>query len=218
MPSVTTDATPGVSRSLETRELAAPRNGRSATWSAAPDRRSSSSTGSAAPPRTGALIAPALAAERRVIVPELPGHGGSAPLPAAPTLDPFADAVLAVLEAEAALPGALGRPFARRPHRPARGRPAARGRRRASCSRRRRGSPPRSRVGGGGRVRRSGRSSRDGSSRGTGAHASASRAGPHAHVRLVGRRRPGRASTRTSPRRSSPGPRSTPTRSPPGGR
>jgi pimeloyl-ACP methyl ester carboxylesterase len=50
------------------------------------------------------LIAPALAAERRVLVPELPGHGGSSPLPAAPTLDPYAEAVLAVLEAEDALP------------------------------------------------------------------------------------------------------------------
>jgi pimeloyl-ACP methyl ester carboxylesterase len=49
-------------------------------------------------------IAPALAAERRVIVPELPGHGGSEPLRAAPTLDPFAEAMLAVLEAENALP------------------------------------------------------------------------------------------------------------------
>jgi pimeloyl-ACP methyl ester carboxylesterase len=49
-------------------------------------------------------IAPALAAERRVIVPELPGHGGSDPLRAAPTLDPFAEAMLAVLEAEDALP------------------------------------------------------------------------------------------------------------------
>jgi pimeloyl-ACP methyl ester carboxylesterase len=49
-------------------------------------------------------IAPALAAERRVLVPELPGHGGSSPLTAAPTLDPYAEAVLAVLEAEAALP------------------------------------------------------------------------------------------------------------------
>ena len=52
------------------------------------------------------LIAPALAAEHRVIVPELPGHGGSSPLPAAATLDPYADAVLAVLEAEDALPAA----------------------------------------------------------------------------------------------------------------
>jgi pimeloyl-ACP methyl ester carboxylesterase len=50
------------------------------------------------------LLAPALAAERRVIVPELPGHGGSGALPAALTLDPFAEAVLAVLEHEDALP------------------------------------------------------------------------------------------------------------------
>jgi pimeloyl-ACP methyl ester carboxylesterase len=50
------------------------------------------------------LVAPALAEERRVIVPELPGHGGSGPLPAAPTLDPYAEAVLAVLEHEDALP------------------------------------------------------------------------------------------------------------------
>jgi pimeloyl-ACP methyl ester carboxylesterase len=49
-------------------------------------------------------IAPALAAERRVVVPELPGHGGSEPLRAAPTLDPFAEAMLAVLGAEDALP------------------------------------------------------------------------------------------------------------------
>ena len=50
------------------------------------------------------LVAPALAAGRRVIVPELPGHGGSAPLPAVPTVDVLAEAVLAVLEAEDALP------------------------------------------------------------------------------------------------------------------
>jgi pimeloyl-ACP methyl ester carboxylesterase len=49
-------------------------------------------------------FAPSLAARWRVVVPELPGHGGSAPLPAAPHLDAFADAVLAVAEAEAALP------------------------------------------------------------------------------------------------------------------
>jgi pimeloyl-ACP methyl ester carboxylesterase len=50
------------------------------------------------------LIAPALAAHRRVIVPELPGHGGSAPLDEAASLDPFAEAMLAVAEAEDALP------------------------------------------------------------------------------------------------------------------
>ena len=52
------------------------------------------------------LIAPALAREHRVLVPELPGHGGSSPQPAAPTLDPYAESVLAVLEAEDALPAA----------------------------------------------------------------------------------------------------------------
>jgi pimeloyl-ACP methyl ester carboxylesterase len=52
------------------------------------------------------LIAPALAEDHRVLVPELPGHGGSSPLPAAPTFDPYAEAVLAVLEAEGALPAA----------------------------------------------------------------------------------------------------------------
>jgi pimeloyl-ACP methyl ester carboxylesterase len=45
-----------------------------------------------------------LAGERRLIVPELPGHGGSDPLAGARTLDPFADAVIAVLEEESALP------------------------------------------------------------------------------------------------------------------
>jgi pimeloyl-ACP methyl ester carboxylesterase len=50
------------------------------------------------------LIAPTLAGERRVILPELPGHGGSAPLRGATTLDPFAESVLVVLEAERAIP------------------------------------------------------------------------------------------------------------------
>jgi pimeloyl-ACP methyl ester carboxylesterase len=50
------------------------------------------------------LVAPALAAERRVILPELPGHGGSEPLRGAATIDPFADAALAVAEAEGGVP------------------------------------------------------------------------------------------------------------------
>jgi pimeloyl-ACP methyl ester carboxylesterase len=50
------------------------------------------------------LVAPALAEERRVIVPELPGHGGSGRLPQASALDPFADAMLAVAEREDAVP------------------------------------------------------------------------------------------------------------------
>jgi pimeloyl-ACP methyl ester carboxylesterase len=49
------------------------------------------------------LIAPALAEERRVIVPELPGHGRSGRLEAA-SLEPFAEAVLAVAHAEGAVP------------------------------------------------------------------------------------------------------------------
>jgi pimeloyl-ACP methyl ester carboxylesterase len=50
------------------------------------------------------LVAPALADAHRVIIPDLPGHGGSAPLSGARDLDPFAESVLAVLEAEQALP------------------------------------------------------------------------------------------------------------------
>ena len=50
------------------------------------------------------LVAPELAGERRVIVPELPGHGGSAPLEDAQNIDPYADAVLAVANAEDAVP------------------------------------------------------------------------------------------------------------------
>jgi pimeloyl-ACP methyl ester carboxylesterase len=50
------------------------------------------------------LVAPELAGERRVIVPELPGHGGSAPLEGAQSIDPYADALLAVADAEDAVP------------------------------------------------------------------------------------------------------------------
>jgi pimeloyl-ACP methyl ester carboxylesterase len=50
------------------------------------------------------LIAPGLTAERRVMVPELPGHGGSGRLEGASSLDPFADVLLAVAEAEDAVP------------------------------------------------------------------------------------------------------------------
>lgn len=47
------------------------------------------------------LVAPNLVRGRCVLVPDLPGHGGSAPLPAPPeTLDPFADRVAALLEGE----------------------------------------------------------------------------------------------------------------------
>jgi pimeloyl-ACP methyl ester carboxylesterase len=47
-----------------------------------------------------ALIAPELVDSHRVIVPDLPGHGGSGPLAAPPeTLDPFADRVAELLRA-----------------------------------------------------------------------------------------------------------------------
>src|SRR5947199_10473158 len=37
---------------------------------------------------------------RRLLIPDLPGHGGSSPLPAAPTLAGFADMLAALCEAE----------------------------------------------------------------------------------------------------------------------
>jgi pimeloyl-ACP methyl ester carboxylesterase len=50
-------------------------------------------------------VAARLVGARRLIVPELPGHGGSERLaPGSRSLDPFADAVLDVLAAEDALP------------------------------------------------------------------------------------------------------------------
>jgi 3-oxoadipate enol-lactonase len=45
-------------------------------------------------------LAPLLAREQRVVVPELPGHGGSSPLAAAPNLNPYADSIAGVLERE----------------------------------------------------------------------------------------------------------------------
>lgn len=45
-------------------------------------------------------LAPSLVETKRVIVPELPGHGGSSPLAAAPNLNPFADRVADVLRRE----------------------------------------------------------------------------------------------------------------------
>jgi pimeloyl-ACP methyl ester carboxylesterase len=48
-----------------------------------------------------------LVRRHRLIVPELPGHSGSAPLPAAPNLDAYADRVRLVAEHEGALPAAF---------------------------------------------------------------------------------------------------------------
>jgi pimeloyl-ACP methyl ester carboxylesterase len=52
-------------------------------------------------------LAPELARDNRVIAVDLPGHGGSSPLPALPNLEPFADRVALVLEREAARPAVL---------------------------------------------------------------------------------------------------------------
>lgn len=52
-------------------------------------------------------LAPGLARRRRVLVPDLPGHGGSSPLPAAPSLEPYARLAGALAEREGMLPGAL---------------------------------------------------------------------------------------------------------------
>jgi pimeloyl-ACP methyl ester carboxylesterase len=52
-------------------------------------------------------VAPLLAGTRRVLVPELPGHGLSTPLPAVPNLAVFADRVALVAEREQMLPAAF---------------------------------------------------------------------------------------------------------------
>jgi pimeloyl-ACP methyl ester carboxylesterase len=49
-------------------------------------------------------LAPLLAARHRLIVPDLPGHGGSEPLSGLASLGAFADRVVAVAEREEALP------------------------------------------------------------------------------------------------------------------
>jgi pimeloyl-ACP methyl ester carboxylesterase len=49
-------------------------------------------------------LAPLLATRHRLLVPDLPGHGGSEPLPAVSGLEPFADRVALLAEREAMLP------------------------------------------------------------------------------------------------------------------
>src|SRR5690348_9416291 len=49
-------------------------------------------------------LAPLLARGRRLLVPDLPGHGGSSALPGVSGLEPFADRVAAVAEREGMLP------------------------------------------------------------------------------------------------------------------
>lgn len=81
-----------------------------ATWRRVPLRYFAAGDGSAAPlvlvdglggaASNWHALAPRIAQTRRILVPELPGHGGSAPLAAATSLAAFADAVAAVLAAE----------------------------------------------------------------------------------------------------------------------
>jgi len=52
-------------------------------------------------------VAPLLSERRRVLVPELPGHGLSTPLPAVPNLAVFADRIGLVAEREGMLPAAF---------------------------------------------------------------------------------------------------------------
>jgi 3-oxoadipate enol-lactonase len=53
------------------------------------------------------LLAPELALGHRVLVPDLPGHGGSAPLPATPNLSVFADRVAVLAAREGMSPSAV---------------------------------------------------------------------------------------------------------------
>ena len=52
-------------------------------------------------------LAPLLLPGRRLLVPELPGHGGSEPLPAAPNLNAYADRLAALAEREGFFPAAV---------------------------------------------------------------------------------------------------------------
>jgi len=52
-------------------------------------------------------LAPLVATKRRVLIPELPGHGLSTPLPAVPNLAAFADRIRFLAELEGMLPAAV---------------------------------------------------------------------------------------------------------------
>ena len=52
-------------------------------------------------------LAPELVRDHRVLVPDLPGHGGSSPLAAAPNLEPFADRLGLLVEREGLAPAVL---------------------------------------------------------------------------------------------------------------
>lgn len=52
-------------------------------------------------------LVPLLSSRYRLLVPELAGHGGSEPIAAAPSLDPFAEEVAVLAEREGMLPAAI---------------------------------------------------------------------------------------------------------------
>jgi pimeloyl-ACP methyl ester carboxylesterase len=52
-------------------------------------------------------LVPAVVHRHGVVVPDLPGHGGSSPLPAAPTLSPFADVLEALIAHESIAPAVV---------------------------------------------------------------------------------------------------------------
>src|SRR3954452_10374016 len=52
-------------------------------------------------------LAPLLSGRHRLLVPDLPGHGGSTALPAVSGLEPFADRVALVAEREQMLPAPI---------------------------------------------------------------------------------------------------------------
>src|SRR6266508_6020719 len=53
-------------------------------------------------------LVPLLTRRHRLLMPDLPGHGGSTALPAVAGLEPFADRVALVAEREGMLPAAVG--------------------------------------------------------------------------------------------------------------
>ena len=53
------------------------------------------------------LLAPELTRRHRVLIPDLPGHGGSSPLPAVPNMSAFADRIALLTEREQATPAAV---------------------------------------------------------------------------------------------------------------
>jgi pimeloyl-ACP methyl ester carboxylesterase len=52
-------------------------------------------------------LAPLLASRHRLLVPDLPGHGGSSPLPSMPSLETVADRICVLAERERVLPAVL---------------------------------------------------------------------------------------------------------------